>query len=91
MPIIKSISTAYRFYFVSHDCTEKPHVHVQKDKKTAKIWLNVDKTVRLEEPNTQGFKSHEVNAILEIVKTNFDTIWNTFHEHCKDYTGKPAP
>jgi hypothetical protein len=24
------------------------------------------------------------------VETHFDLIWNTFHEHCKEYTGKPT-
>jgi hypothetical protein len=81
---------SYRFYFVSHDCTEKPHVHVEKDAAFAKIWLNVDRTVRFDEPNTKGFKNHELTAIQGIVLTNFDAIWNQFHEYCKGHTGKSA-
>ena len=30
----------YRFYFVSYDCNEPPHIHVSNDKnKISKFWL----------------------------------------------------
>jgi len=30
----------YRFYFVSHDLHEPPHVHIDRDAFSAKFWLN---------------------------------------------------
>jgi len=30
----------YRFYFVSHDLNEPPHVHIDRDDFSAKFWLN---------------------------------------------------
>ena len=30
----------YRVYFISHDTTEPPHVHVDRDDLSAKFWLN---------------------------------------------------
>ena len=30
----------YRFYFVSHDLHEPPHVHIDRDDYSAKFWLN---------------------------------------------------
>jgi len=30
----------YRFYFVSHDLNEPPHVHIDRDAFSAKFWLN---------------------------------------------------
>jgi hypothetical protein len=32
-------SGSYRFYFVSHDLGEPPHVHVDRDDDSAKFWL----------------------------------------------------
>jgi hypothetical protein len=29
----------YRFYFVSHDLHEPPHVHIDRDAFSAKFWL----------------------------------------------------
>jgi hypothetical protein len=29
----------YRFYFYSHETNEPPHVHVQRDARSAKFWL----------------------------------------------------
>ena len=31
---------SYRFYFVSHDLHEPPHVHIDRDAFSAKLWLN---------------------------------------------------
>jgi hypothetical protein len=29
----------YRFYFYSHETTEPPHIHVDRDALSAKFWL----------------------------------------------------
>jgi hypothetical protein len=29
----------YRFYFHSHETTEPPHIHVDRDNQTAKFWI----------------------------------------------------
>jgi len=33
-------SGPYRFYFVSHDLHEPPHVHIDRDVLSAKFWLD---------------------------------------------------
>jgi hypothetical protein len=33
-------SGPYRFYFVSHDLREPPHVHIDRDTFSVKFWLN---------------------------------------------------
>ena len=38
--IIMALATAVRFYFVSYDCSEKPHVHVEGNGGIAKFWLD---------------------------------------------------
>jgi hypothetical protein len=39
MPRIKRIPGPYRFFFTSFDCNEPPHVHVERERKTCKFWL----------------------------------------------------
>ncbi len=33
-------SGPYRFFFYSRDITEPPHVHVEREDKVAKIWID---------------------------------------------------
>ena len=53
----------YRFYFVSHDLHEPPHVHIDRDDLSAKFWL---KPVRL--AYNIGFSARELR-ILEALTT----------------------
>ena len=39
MPRVKGISGPYRFFFTSFDCTEPPHIHVEREESTCKFWL----------------------------------------------------
>jgi len=38
MPAVLRIGP-YRFYFYSHETTEPPHIHVDRDDLSAKFWL----------------------------------------------------
>ena len=53
----------YRFYFVSGDGNEPPHVHVRRDRGYAKFWLS---PVPLQ--NSGHLKSHELSRIRRIVE-----------------------
>ena len=53
----------YRFFFYASDDGEPPHVHVEREGKVAKVWLE---PVRLQRHG--GFAAHEVNRILALVK-----------------------
>ena len=61
MPTILRIR-AYRFFFVSLDRGEPPHVHVRRENMVAKFWLE---PVVLERAG--GFSRVELNAIARIV------------------------
>ena len=54
----------YRFLFYSSDAEEPPHVHVERDEKTAKFWLN--NPVRLQ--SSGGFKPVEVRRLARLVE-----------------------
>jgi hypothetical protein len=58
MPRIKGIPRPYRFSFTSFDCAEPAHVHVEREDKTCKFWLEPLMLAR-----SQGFKSHELNVM----------------------------
>lgn len=67
----------YRFYFYSHEPTEPPHVHVDRDDATAKFWLE---PVGL--ASGLGFKPHELTTLTRLVKQHaqeFIDAWNAFH------------
>ena len=62
MPRIKGIPGPYRFFFSSFDCSEPPHVHVDRENMTAKLWLS---PVRI--AFNLGFSRHELRRIERIV------------------------
>ncbi|MCE9592212.1 MAG: DUF4160 domain-containing protein [Planctomycetes bacterium] len=67
----------YRFFFWSQDRLKEPaHIHVQRDKLVAKVWLD---PVRLERAG--GFNSAELRRIIELVERNESALmesWDAF-------------
>lgn len=66
----------YRIYFWSHEPNEPPHVHVDRDRSTAKFWLN---PVRV--AHNLGFNPRELNKIEQIVRQNEPDFLEAWHEH----------
>lgn len=66
----------YRFFFYSGDQPEPLHVHVRRDRKTAKFWLD---PIRLEYSN--GFSRHEVNEIRALVEEHQTRLIEDWYEH----------
>jgi hypothetical protein len=64
----------YRLYFFSHEPNEPPHIHVDRDAATAKVWLN-DCTLA----SSRGFRPKEINAILEVVSENRGLLVESWH------------
>jgi hypothetical protein len=58
MPRIKGIPGPYRFFFTSFDCSEPPHVHVERENRTCKFWLEPLGLAR-----SHGFGARELNVI----------------------------
>lgn len=61
MPTIKHIGP-YRLFFVSLDYDEPPHVHIQREDKIAKFWLEPVALAK-----TGGFKAHELGRLARLV------------------------
>jgi hypothetical protein len=73
----------FRFYFVSFDCSEPPHIHVGDDAgKICKYWLKNGSGVLAD---NSGFSKRELRKIEKIINETYDQLKNTFDEFCKNY------
>lgn len=68
----------YRFFFYSRDCEEPIHIHVEREDKEAKFWVD---PVRLERPG--GFRSGELRRIERLVIAYRESLIQKWHEHCQ--------
>ena len=66
----------YRVYFYSHELGEPPHVHVDRENKSAKFWLRPMRLAR-----NRGFATLEIGKIYRILKDHeFELVhaWRQF-------------
>jgi len=66
---------SYRFFFVSLDRGERPHVHVRRENMVAKFWLE---PVSLERAG--GFSRAELNAIARLIQAHLDRLLKGWYE-----------
>ena len=71
-------SGPYRVYFYSHEPNEPPHVHVDRDGRSAKFWLEPVALAR-----NLGFSARELSRIQEIVDGHREEL----HEEWDAYFG----
>ncbi|MCX5958258.1 MAG: DUF4160 domain-containing protein [Cyanobacteria bacterium] len=70
-------SGPYRVYFYSHEPNEPPHVHVDRDKASCKVWL-----VHVALSSSLGFSARELREIERLVSLNRAILlkaWEEFH------------
>lgn len=75
MPTVLRIGP-YRFFFYAGDRDEPQHIHIERDDKIAKFWLN---PVRLE--LSGGFSRKEINRIQQIIEEHqikLMEVWNEY-------------
>ncbi len=66
----------YRFFFYSADGWEPAHIHVTKDIKEAKIWLeNVSVAVNM------GFTAHELNEIVKKTREERESFLRSWNDY----------
>lgn len=75
MPTIARIGP-YRVYFYSYDVKEPPHVHVDRDDCTAKVWLQP-----IELAYNIGFRSKELRAVIRLVEERADEFLEAWHDN----------
>jgi hypothetical protein len=75
MPTIDDIGP-YKLFFYSAEGVEPPHVHVRRDRATAKFWLNPVYVAR-----SKRFSDYELLAIQKIIEENHERILEVWNEH----------
>lgn len=78
MPTVLRVG-GYRFYFYSHEPNEPPHVHVDRADASLKAWLKPVSVAR-----NLGFRAHELNVILNLVREHETALTEAWHEHFGD-------
>lgn len=78
MPTILKIGP-YRFFFYAVDRDEPVHVHVERDDKIAKFWLD---PVRLQ--SSGGFGRIEISRIHKIIYKNQSKLLEAWNEYFSD-------
>jgi hypothetical protein len=66
----------YRFHWYSHEPGEPPHVHVDRDRFSAKFWLQPVTLAR-----NLGYPGHELRAIRRVIEfhqTHFLEAWHGY-------------
>jgi len=68
----------YRFFCYSNEGNEPPHVHIERDKNTAKFWL--EDFVYLARPS-KGFAAHELTQIQSLVEEHRAECLRKWDDH----------
>lgn len=63
-----------RFHFYSHEPNEPPHVHIDRDACSLKVWLEPVAMAK-----NIGFRPHEITAILKLVHQNQPFLLGAWH------------
>ena len=73
----------YRFYFYSDDCGEPRHMHVDRENKSAKFWLDPDASLA----DNHGYSRRELRDIERITRENLERLRNEWDAFCSGHTG----
>ncbi|MBL7211958.1 MAG: DUF4160 domain-containing protein [Desulfobacteraceae bacterium] len=66
----------YRFYFVSHDLNEPPHVHIDRDAFSTKFWLT---PVAL--AYNLGFPARELRKLETLTSFHRNKLWEAWNDY----------
>ncbi len=75
MPTVLRVGP-YRFFFYAGDRDEALHIHVERDDKIAKFWID---PMRLQ--NSGGFTRTEIDQILKIINRYYPQLVEAWHEY----------
>ena len=59
----------HRLFFFSREGHEPPHIHVAKEDRAAKVWLDPVEVAR-----NEGFRANELREIVGIVSENLASL-----------------
>ena len=70
-------SGPYRFYFYSYDCDEPRHMHVDRERLSAKFWLDPNVSLAM----NHGYSRRELREIESLLRANLERLrheWDAF-------------
>lgn len=73
----------YRFYFYSYDCEEPRHMHVDRENRSAKFWLDPDVALAY----NYGYGRKELRQIEHLARKNLERLRNAWDDFCGDDSG----
>lgn len=73
-PTVRSTGP-YRFFFYASDVGEPPHIHVERERATAKFWLDPEVLA-----TSRRFPAHELRGLEELVRLNVSAFLEAWHE-----------
>jgi len=71
----------YRFYFYSYDCGEPRHMHVDRENKSAKFWLDPDVLLA----KNSGYNRKELRDIERITRDKLERLRNEWDAFCGNH------
>lgn len=75
MPTVLKVGP-YRFFFYAGDRDEPQHVHVERENKITKFWIE---PIRLQ--SSGGFSRKEINQIQKIINENQGQLKESWNEY----------
>ncbi len=66
-------------FFYASDNDEPLHIHIERDDKVAKFWID---PIRLQKSG--GFNRHEITRIHKLIEENsskIEEVWNEYFNH----------
>lgn len=75
MPTVLRIG-GFKFYFYSHEPNEPPHIHIDRDRYSAKFWLEPVSLAK-----NIGFSPQELRKLEKLVEENIETILEAWYEY----------
>lgn len=73
MPTIMRVGP-YRLYFYSHEPNEPPHIHIDRDRSSAKFWLESVEVAR-----NIGFSAKELRKLHKLVAEHRTILLEAWH------------
>ncbi len=75
MPTVLRIG-GFKFYFYSHEPNEPPHIHIDRDRYSAKFWLEPVSLAK-----NIGFSPRELRKLEKLVEENIETILEAWYAY----------
>ena len=75
MPVVLRIGP-YTFFFYSLENNEPPHIHIRRDRRQAKFWLD-----KVSLAYNDGYPRHEVRRLGRLVDEHRALLLRSWHDY----------